>query len=112
MLVRNGQKMPEIGRSDLAENLAFLGGKGVIMKVVGKSIETEQMIIGIGDGAELSRNMRLQKEIEPQNPYLLRECPSCGREVLTIRQKLCDDCKKKNRKKTYRDAYYKKRRNG
>ena len=69
--------------------------------------------IGIGDGAEKSHNTRLQnREIEQQNPYLLRECSGCGREVLTARQKLCDECKKKNRQKTYRDAYYKKARNG
>jgi len=79
-------------------------------------METEiltEIIIGIGDGSEKSHNTRLQsREIKPQNQYLLRECPNCGREVLTARQKLCDKCKKKNRKKTYREAYYKKTRNG
>ena len=79
-----------------------------------QEMETEtKVIIGIGFGAEKSHNIRLQnREIEQQNQYLLRECSGCGREALTARQKLCDECKKKNRQKTHREAYYKKARNG
>ena len=72
------------------------------------------MILEIGYGAEKSHNMRLwdvAPEVKP-SPYLLRECPGCGREALVARQKLCEECKKESRRKTYRKAYYKRRHNG
>ena len=79
-----------------------------------KAATSPAVIELVGAGAERSHNTRLW-DIAPEvksNPYLLRECPGCGKEVLTARQKLCDECKKKNRQKTHREAYYKKTRNG
>ncbi|MBW7990165.1 MAG: hypothetical protein FVQ84_09150 [Planctomycetes bacterium] len=68
------------------------------------------MNTGIGYGADRSHNTRLL-EVKP-SPSLLRECPGCGREVLVARQRLCEDCKKESRRRTYREAYYKRRHNG
>ena len=71
--------------------------------------QMEKVIVGIGYGAEQTHNARL---VEPKQVVseLLRECPQCGRGELTARQRFCDKCKKENRRKTYRKAYYKKAR--
>ena len=50
------------------------------------------------------------KAEKPGNKYLLRACPGCGREKLRYRQKLCDDCRRKQRQKTKRESYYKSKR--
>ncbi|HUU19740.1 MAG TPA: hypothetical protein VMW72_21495 [Sedimentisphaerales bacterium] len=44
-----------------------------------------------------------RKIIERQNPYLLRECPDCGKPKLRPRQRYCDDCKKKRIRNTNRE---------
>ena len=77
-------------------------------------VKVEQVIIGIGDGAELSRNTRLPyRGIKTVGKYLLRECPDCGKPKLRHRQRFCDDCGKKRRRKTNRQnqrAYHRKHR--
>jgi ribosomal protein L37E len=49
------------------------------------------------------------QSIDNQNKYLLRECPDCGREKLRYRQRVCDDCRLKRRRKTKRESYYKRK---
>jgi hypothetical protein len=51
-----------------------------------------------------------RRKIERQNPYLLRECPDCGKPKLRKRQRYCDDCSKKRRRENNRERqrkYYK-----
>ena len=48
-----------------------------------------------------------------KKPVLLRECPDCNRPKLKPRQRYCDDCRVKRRRKTNREnqrKYYGKQR--
>jgi hypothetical protein len=69
-------------------------------------MKDKEMIVGIGDWGNPPHHATPRKKIK-QNPYLLRECPGCGREKLRYRQRLCDDCRLKHRKRTKRENYYK-----
>jgi hypothetical protein len=64
----------------------------------------------LGDWGNTPHHATPRDRTVKQSPYLLRECPGCGREVLRYRQRLCDDCRRKRRQKTKRENYYKSKR--
>ncbi len=73
-------------------------------------MKDKEMIVGIGDWGNPPHHTTPRNNQRQQNPYLMRECPGCGREVLRHRQRLCDDCRRIHRQKTKRENYYKSKR--
>jgi len=43
------------------------------------------------------------KSVKRVSPFLLRECPDCGKPKLRLRQRYCDGCTQKRRRKSKRE---------
>lgn len=92
----------------LASRLLSLSNSPAFLNFQTYLIESQKkegafMIELIGNWGNPPFHVAPGKGIAKRKRLLLRECPDCGCEVLRYRQRVCDKCKVRRRRKTKRE---------